>query len=205
MLPAKKTGETVDRRQNNGSVKAVSPRHCPATSALRNCCFTAVLGQSQGQCPLHCCWGTTRSERSPTFAAQLHLLTHDLFWANLKVQLHLLPLGLLIFWSRLEPGGGGGGGQWGGRLCTCHYTDSHHQNDFCIKMGSDESHFNVSVGSDGQSHKTVSTNHNFFEEKGKPKQQYRTVPRSRLPPTSPNALSLGQTCSHSHVRRGMDP
>ena len=26
----KKTGETVDRRQNNGSVKAVSPRHCPA-------------------------------------------------------------------------------------------------------------------------------------------------------------------------------
>ena len=28
-------------------------------------------------------------------------------------------------------------------------------------MGSDESHFNVSVGSDGQSHKTVSTNHNL--------------------------------------------
>ena len=32
-----------------------------------------------------------------------------------------------------------------------------------------ESHFNVSVGSDGQSHKTVSTNHNLFEEKGEPK------------------------------------
>ena len=31
-------------------------------------------------------------------------------------------------------------------------------------MDSDESHFNVSVGSDGQSHKTVSTNHNLFEE-----------------------------------------
>ena len=30
----KKTGETVDRRQNNGSVKVVSPRHCPATCAL---------------------------------------------------------------------------------------------------------------------------------------------------------------------------
>ena len=26
----------------------------------------------------------------------------------------------------------------------------HHHNDTCIKMGSDESHFNVSVGSDGQ-------------------------------------------------------
>ena len=49
----------------------------------------------------------------------------------------------------------------------------HHQNDFCIKMGSDESHFHVSVGSDGQSHKTVSTNHNLFEEKGEPK-RYRT-------------------------------
>ena len=36
-----------------------------------------------------------------------------------------------------------------------------HQNDSCIKMGSDESHFNVSVGSDGQSRRTVSTNHNF--------------------------------------------
>ena len=36
----------------------------------------------------------------------------------------------------------------------------HHHNDSCIKMGSDESHFNVSVGSEGQSHKTVSTDHN---------------------------------------------
>ena len=41
----------------------------------------------------------------------------------------------------------------------------HHQNDFCIKVGSDESHFNVSVGSDGQSHKTVSTDHNFCRER----------------------------------------
>ena len=38
----------------------------------------------------------------------------------------------------------------------------HHQNDFCIKMGSGESYFNVSVGSDGQSHRTVSTNHTTF-------------------------------------------
>ena len=41
-------------------------------------------------------------------------------------------------------------------------------------MGSDESQFNVSEGSDGQSYKTVSTNHNLFEEKGEPK-RYRTV------------------------------
>ena len=37
----------------------------------------------------------------------------------------------------------------------------HHQKDSCIKVGSDESHFNVSVGSDGQSHRTVSTDHNL--------------------------------------------
>ena len=47
------------------------------------------------------------------------------------------------------------------------------KNDFSIRMGSDESHFNVSVGSDGQSHKAVSTSHNLFEEKGEPK-RYRT-------------------------------
>ena len=60
---------------------------------------------------------------------------------------------------------------------------NHHRNDSCIKMGSDESHFNVSVGSDGQSHKTVSTNHNLFEEKGEPK-RYRTeiLPLTSLTP-----------------------
>ena len=40
-------------------------------------------------------------------------------------------------------------------------------------MGSDESHFNVSVGRDGQGHKTVSQKHNLSEEKGEPK-RYRT-------------------------------
>ena len=42
----KKTGETLDCRQNNGSVKMVSPRHCPATCALRNCCSNCCAGQS---------------------------------------------------------------------------------------------------------------------------------------------------------------
>ena len=47
----------------------------------------------------------------------------------------------------------------------------------------DESHYNVSVGSDGQSHRTVSTNHNLFEEKGEPK-RYRTevLPLNNLTP-----------------------
>ena len=59
----------------------------------------------------------------------------------------------------------------------------HYQNDSCIKMGSDESHFNVSVGSDGQRHRTLSTNHSLFEEKGEPK-RYRTevLPLASLTP-----------------------
>ena len=42
----KKTRETMDHRQNNGSVKAVSPRHCPTTCSLHNCCFNCCAGQS---------------------------------------------------------------------------------------------------------------------------------------------------------------
>ena len=59
----------------------------------------------------------------------------------------------------------------------------HHQNDSSIEIGSDESHFNVSVGSDGQSHRTVPTNHNLFEEKGEPN-RYRTevLPLTSLTP-----------------------
>ena len=74
-----------------------------------------------------------------------------------------------------EGRGEGGKGVWrsGEREIIYLSLHCHHQNDSCIKMGSDESHFNVSAGSDEQSHKTVSTNHNLFEEKGEPK-RYRT-------------------------------
>ena len=58
----------------------------------------------------------------------------------------------------------------------------HHQNDFCIKMGSNESHLNVSVGSDGQRHKMVSTNH-LFEDKGELKRyQTKVLPLTSLTP-----------------------
>ena len=50
----KKTGETVDRRQNNGSVKAVSLRHCPSTCALCNCCINCCAW-TESQCPWHRC------------------------------------------------------------------------------------------------------------------------------------------------------
>ena len=54
-------------------------------------------------------------------------------------------------------------GEDGGRLYLLLHC--HHQNDSCIRMGSDENHFNVSVGSDGPSHKTVCTNHTFLNRK----------------------------------------
>ena len=83
-----------------------------------------------------------------------------------------------------------GYGGWGrGRLYLSLHC--HHQNNSCIKMGSDESRFNVSVGSDGKSHKTVSTNHNISEEKGEPK-RYRT---EVLPLTSLTVRPNRLTCS----------
>ena len=41
----------------------------------------------------------------------------------------------------------------------------HHQNDSCIKMGSDKSHFNVSlIVRDKVTNKTVSTDYNFSKQ-----------------------------------------
>ena len=61
----------------------------------------------------------------------------------------------------------------------------HHQNDICIKMGSDESHFNVSVGCD----------EHLSEEKGEPK-RYRTevLPLTSLT-TRPNRLTIASSSS----------
>ena len=82
--------------------------------------------------------------------------------------------------------------RWGKREILYIYieTHCHHKNDSCIKVGSGESHFNVSVGSDGQSHKTVSTNNNLSEEKGEPKRYRAEVLQSAY---QPNALPPGHT------------
>ena len=62
----------------------------------------------------------------------------------------------------------------------------------CIKMGSDESHFNVSlIASEGQSHKAVSTHHNFWKERSA-----EAVSNRGLSAYQPKALPLGQTGSH---------
>ena len=46
-----------------------------------------------------------------------------------------------------EMGGSGYGGGGKGEIIYLS-LHCHHHNDSCIKMGSDESHFNVSVGSE---------------------------------------------------------
>ena len=76
-------------------------RRCPLAIAQRlvHCAIavlTAVLGQSHKD-NVRCTavdeqLGQLEAKRGPTCSAQLHLPTHDLFWANLRVQLHLPPL-----------------------------------------------------------------------------------------------------------------
>ena len=69
--------------------------------------------------------------------------------------------------------------RWGKREIRYLSLHCHHQNDSCMKMGSDESHFNVSlmdrsliVTVRDKVTRHVFTN-NLFEEKGEPK-RYRT-------------------------------
>ena len=57
----------------------------------------------------------------------------------------------------------------------CLSLHCHHQNDFCLKVGSDESHFNVSLIVRDEVTRQVSTNHNLFEEKGEPKRNRTEV------------------------------
>ena len=69
--------------------------------------------------------------------------------------------------------GGGGGGEYIS-ISTCH-----HQNDSCIKMGSNESHFNVSlIVRDKVTRQCPQTS--TFEEKGELKWIETKVPRLSL-------------------------
>ena len=93
----------------------------------------------------------------------------------------------------LMGGGGGGGGagvwRWEKREIIHLSLRCHHQNDSCIKMGSD---FNVSlIVTDKLSHRPVSTNH----------WRRGTGAESTRGPSvyHPNALPLGQTGSRRYV------
>ena len=75
-----------------------------------------------------------------------------------------------------------------GRLHTYRYK-VHHQNDSCIKMVSDDSHFNCLLIV-WDSHKTVSTNHNFWRER-----RAEVVSNQGPSAYQPTTLPLGQTGS----------
>ena len=94
----------------------------------------------------------------------------------------------------IRSGGGVGYGRgWGKREIIYLSLQYHHQNDCCIKMGSDESHFNVSLIVRGKVTKTVSTNDNLSGEKGEAETEWSRGPSAY----QPNALPLSQTGSLS--------
>ena len=66
----------------------------------------------------------------------------------------------------------------------------HHQNDFCIKIGSDKTYFNVSlIVRDKVTRRCVYTN-TSFEEKGEPKQIRTEVPLLTSLTARPNRLTV---------------
>ena len=95
----KKTGETVDRSQNNGSVKAVSPRHYAATSAPRNCCFNCRAGQSHKDSV--CCTAVEEQpeakevQLSQPSSTSLHMISSGLTWGSSSTSLLLISPGIL--------------------------------------------------------------------------------------------------------------
>ena len=110
----KKTGETVDRRRQNngGSVKAAvssrrpyqATRQCTAQLLFQLPCVGRVKRTDNVRCTA-AEEELVEAKEVQLAAAQLLRATHDkLCRANLKVQLHLPPLDLLIFCrSCLEP------------------------------------------------------------------------------------------------------
>ena len=72
--------------------------------------------------------------------------------------------------------------------CTFRYASCHHQSDFCIKIGSGVSHFNIVLTVRGKG--TLSINHKFGRER-------KAEAESNRGPSAyqANALPLGQTGS----------
>ena len=81
--------------------------------------------------------------------------------------------------------GYGGGGKREIIYLTLH---CHHQNDSCIKMGSDENHFIVSLTARGKVTRQCPQT-TTFEEKGEPKRIRTEVPLPNALPARPNRLT----------------
>ena len=81
--PTRKTEAAVDRRQKKQNVKAVSARHCAATTAPRNCSRTCYIEQSLKDNIRRSVVGKQLKKKKSNSQAQLHFPALDLFWANL--------------------------------------------------------------------------------------------------------------------------
>ena len=103
---ARKRPERTWTAARTMEVLAVSPRHCPATCALRNCCFKCCAWtESQRQCPLH---GTAVDEQlgqleakevqlSQPSSSSLLMISSGLSWRSSSTSLlSLRSLDLLI-------------------------------------------------------------------------------------------------------------
>ena len=77
---------------------------------------------------------------------------------------------------------GGGGRRWGKWEIIYLSLHCHHQNDSCIKMGSDESHFNVSVGSDGHFTRQCPQTTTFLKRKEPKRYRTEVLPLTSLTP-----------------------
>ena len=90
----------------------------------------------------------------------------------------------------MERRGGEGVWKWGKREIIYLLLHCHHQNDFCIKMGSYESHFKVSLSLWGTVTRQCPQTTTFMKRK-------ESRSGIRGPSASqPNTLPLGQTGSH---------
>ena len=83
----------MDRSQNNGSVMAVSPRHCAATCALLSCCFNCVLGQIRKD-KVRCTAVEEQPEAKEVQRSQPSSTSLLMTSSGLRVQLHLPALDL---------------------------------------------------------------------------------------------------------------
>ena len=118
--PTRKTEETVDRRQNNGSIKAVSPRHCEQLLYYAVTVSTAVLGRvrrTMSVAPLFTTtWSKKEVQLSEPSSTSLLTISSGLTWGSSTTSLLLIPPGLAnesnfflrdssppFSWSRLDP------------------------------------------------------------------------------------------------------
>ena len=91
--------------------------------------------------------------------------------------------------------GYGGGGR--GRSLICLSLHCHHQKDSCIKMGSDDSHFNVLlIVRDKVTRQCPQTT--TFEEKGEPKRIRAEVHLLDLPYRQAKPVHITLACHSEH-------